>query len=226
VDRERRSAIGDRAIAQKCEMLADQGRAQEAIDLLRATSSAFAESGGYGIIATWQIQLHQLPQAKQTLQECLERFWNGAVAALKLLGDVETKLGPPQQARLAWQKAIDLQPDDELHQRLADWCTQAGDRASANRNQALAKFYQAKGAWLKDDLPAAKEQLQAVSRTLDDHAPTWFYLAETLRFLGDETASREAYEHCLRINPDHGRALRGLARLTKKPAKERHAGPP
>ena len=35
-----------------------------------------------------------------------------------------------------------------------------------------------------------------------DHA--WFYLGETRRLLGREATAREAYERCLKVNPDHG----------------------
>ena len=45
--------------------------------------------------------------------------------------------------------------------------------------------------------------------------PLWFYLAETRRFRGDVGGAEAAYRRCLQINPDDGRAIRGLDRLGK-----------
>ena len=58
---------------------------------------------------------------------------------------------------------------------------------------------------------------EAATKLYDGHAHTWFYLAETRRFLGDAAGAKAAYERCLQINPDDGRALRGLERLKSSP---------
>ena len=43
----------------------------------------------------------------------------------------------------------------------------------------------------------------------------WYYLAETRRLLGDGSGAKKAYQTCLELDPQHGRAQRGLARLSQ-----------
>lgn len=218
LDQQRRAAVGDQRASLRCDTLVEQRRFQDAIDLLRGTSWGLSSPVGYADVASWEMALQHLPQAKDTLQKCLAHF--GAEApTLKVLGDVYTRLGEHEQARTIWLRAIDLQADAELHQRLADSWAGTPDKAAAQRHAALAGFYQGKEAWLQNDLPTAKEKLTSASRAFPDHAPTWFYLAETLRLLGDKTAAREAYQHCLRADRGHGRALRNLSRLTSDEAR-------
>jgi predicted TPR repeat methyltransferase len=42
-----------------------------------------------------------------------------------------------------------------------------------------------------------------------EHA--WFYLGETQRLSGQTEAAKKAYQSCLSLNPNHGRALASLA---------------
>ena len=72
-----------------------------------------------------------------------------------------------------------------------------------------------KDAWLDNDLITARDHFEKAVALYDGHANTWFYLGETRRFLGDIPGAEAAYARCLRLNPDHGRARRGLERLGK-----------
>ena len=45
---------------------------------------------------------------------------------------------------------------------------------------------------------------------LPDEDRVWFYLAEAHRAMNDRAAAREAYQKCLAIDENHGRARVGL----------------
>ena len=106
-----------------------------------------------------------------------------------------------------------MYPKAKLHQKLADVFRRTGESQQAKRHEGLKLYAMGKEAWLKDELSDAKIHLQAATQLVEDHAHAWFYLAETLRLLGQAEQARQAYQRCLAVNPDHGRALRGIARI-------------
>ena len=75
-------------------------------------------------------------------------------------------------------------------------------------------------AWRVSDFSIALDEFANAAELLDDHAHTWYYLAEARHASQDEPGAREAYARCLAINPNHGRAIRRLAALASPPEEE------
>jgi len=73
-------------------------------------------------------------------------------------------------------------------------------------------------AWRVGDVAAALREFEKSAEILDDHAYTWYYLAEARHASQDKSGAGEAYQKCLSINPDHGRAIRRLKKLESPPA--------
>ena len=64
---------------------------------------------------------------------------------------------------------------------------------------------------------------EAVERSLElnpQDPQAWFYNAEIKRLLGDEAAAIAAYQKCLKLNPNHGRAIRELELLNRSSSPE------
>ncbi len=201
----------NRAVAH-AEKLAQQGQRPEAIELLR-TIPREASTPIFERVAGWQLELGRPGEAIETLHAGLDYLGPGLGELLELLGHAYTQAGEHQKGQAAWLQVAQIAATPELHRLLATSFARTGDLIASRRHLALAEFEVGKAAWLKNDLSAAKEHLEIASRSLEDHPHTWFYLAETLRLLDDRSGALAAYARCLRINPDHGRALLALERL-------------
>jgi tetratricopeptide (TPR) repeat protein len=211
VDEQRRMAafVGRLADAQR---EADAGRFAEAIRLRREQAAGPRRPEADFTVAGWELNLGRAADAIATLQSSRARY-GPDLPSINLLGRAYTLAGKHDEARAAWFEALNIKPDADLHRRLADSFSQTGDKSAAQRHAALAAFEDGKAAWLGNNLQVARDHLEKAGQTLSDHLLTWFYLAETRRFLGDREGARAAYQHCLKLNPYHGRSLRGLARL-------------
>ncbi|QDS86446.1 tetratricopeptide repeat protein [Rosistilla ulvae] len=127
-------------------------------------------------------------------------------AAYQLNGDID-------RAVTLWIRASEMSPNIPLHQILADAYQQKNDDARRDYHFGQAGLLEAKQAFWNNQWEPAK---QAAQRAIDadpslDQA--WFYLAEIERELGNPQSALEAYQKCLDLNPDHGRALAAAARF-------------
>ena len=91
---------------------------------------------------------------------------------------------------------------------------QAGDVSLAKRHRGLQEFRSGVDALQHNRLDEAHSALDQAVAMVPDHVSAWFYLAETCRFLDRQGQAEHAYRKCLELNPDHGRALRGLGNLS------------
>ncbi|WP_417749182.1 tetratricopeptide repeat protein [Rosistilla oblonga] len=130
-------------------------------------------------------------------------------AAYQLNGDID-------RAIALWIRASEMSPNIPLHQILADAYQQKNDDARRDYHRGQAALLEAKLAYWNNQWEPAK---QAAQRAIDvdpslDQA--WFYLAEIERELGNPQLALEAYQKCLDLNPNHGRALAAESRLGEK----------
>jgi len=104
----------------------------------------------------------------------------------------------------------------QLHYKLAEYYEGKKDAATARAHFARAYFGLGHEAFWNRDLPSAAAALSKAVEYTPDLAAAWFYLGEIDRLRGRAAPAREAYERCLKIDPDHGRAHTGLALLGKE----------
>ncbi|QDV66800.1 tetratricopeptide repeat protein [Rosistilla carotiformis] len=127
-------------------------------------------------------------------------------AAYQMNGDIDRAIG-------LWLRASKMSPNIPLHQILADAYQEKNDDARRDFHLGQAGLLEAKQAFWNNQWEPAK---QAAQRAIDadpslDQA--WFYLAEIERALGNAQPALEAYQKCLDLNPNRGRALAAAARL-------------
>jgi cytochrome c-type biogenesis protein CcmH/NrfG len=66
-------------------------------------------------------------------------------------------------------------------------------------------------AYRQDRLEAARELLEEAVALAPGEARSWYYLGEIHRAQGSDNDARAAYQRCVALDPDHGRALDRLA---------------
>jgi predicted Zn-dependent protease len=133
-----------------------------------------------------------------------------------LLGQAYDATGQPERALETWERATRLATGpwtQGLWQDLANRYDRTGDRDKAST--VRAKAHLAAGMYLLD---AGKpgEAVPALRQAVDADAGlahAWYFLGEAHRASQRPADARAAYERCLAINPDHGRARRALKLL-------------
>lgn len=127
-------------------------------------------------------------------------------AAYQLNGDID-------RAIELWLRAERMSPNIPLYQILADAYQQKNDVKRRDYFLGQAALLEAKLAFWNNQWQPA---LAAAQRAIEHDSgldQAWFYLAEIERELGNPTKALDAYQQCLSLNPDHGRALAAVARI-------------
>ncbi|MCA9015148.1 MAG: tetratricopeptide repeat protein, partial [Planctomycetaceae bacterium] len=122
--------------------------------------------------------------------------------------------GEMDQAVPLLQRVAQMRPTIEVHQTLADYYHQQQQAEKRDFHLAKMALLQAMIAFRNDQLPAAEEAIQRSVELNPRDPKAWFYYAETKRFLKDIQSAETGYKRCLELNPNHGRAIRELARLS------------
>jgi tetratricopeptide (TPR) repeat protein len=103
----------------------------------------------------------------------------------------------------------------DLRLLLAEVYERAGERERARAKRAAGLV--STGTALLDSgrLPLAYDVLTQATRLTPESADAWYWLGETCRAGGRTAEAKAAYDRCLQLNPDHGRAARA-ARFVPK----------
>ena len=150
------------------------------------------------------------PAALALVTNCFNSVGAGP-ESLGVLGSALAQSGKPDEARNAWQQACDM--GGNFHGELAESFEKSGMKDKATVESGLALFARGKGAFLRNDLPVALTDLEPAAKAAPDSALVWFYLGEARRFTGDRDGARDAYQRCLKLQPNHGRAFAALQTL-------------
>ena len=160
-----------------------------------------------------ELQLGHADQAIQLLDEQIARD-SPNKAPLDALGDAYDQIGNADKARECWERVVQIGPESQTHRKLAESYSRRGNEQQARRHTGLAHYADGLAAFRNNELPSAVIAFKKAVSSAPQHAHSWFYLAESQRFLGHVKQARNAYHRCLKINPNHGRAIVGLDRLT------------
>ena len=210
--------MGSQAWHEKSLQLETQGKPEAALEWSRKAVQAFWVEDRAQELAKLELLTGHPKEAIALAEDCVERV-GASAKTLDIIGVASVQLGDRARAQRVWEQAAELEPTANLYWKLAELQKIAGHVEQARKYQALEQFQIGKEGWLTNDLSAALEHLEKAVSLFDGHAHTWFYLAETRRLLGDAAGAQTAYRRCLEINPDYGRALRGLERLKKRSSK-------
>lgn len=182
-----------------------------------------------GLKAAWQgdralrliyLRLANKEPAKALLA-CEEFFVRvgESVESLTLAGEALTEMGETDAAIDVWQRATRyrssrfVDTNMRVHEKLNMAYEARGEKDKAARQKGLMGLEKALLMWNRNEVRKSLVEFQAAVELVPDSAMGWFYLAETRRLLGDGSGARKAYQTCLQLDPQHGRAQRRLAKL-------------
>jgi tetratricopeptide (TPR) repeat protein len=211
-----REVIGAQALQLKSLRLEAQGDLPGALAAIRAAIEACWTEDRASLEARQELRSGHPKEALALAQDCIQRA--GASAPIQdIMGIAYSQLGDQENARHALEQAAEIEPKAQLYAELA---VLSVDPQKRQEYQGLEQYMIGKETWLTNGLTTAGltmalEHFEKAVALFDGYSHAWFYLAETRRFLGDAAGAEAAYRHCLQINPDSGRALRGLERLKR-----------
>ena len=202
----------------------DSIMAEQRGDLQQAT-----ELAALGLEAAWQedralrmvyllLARDDLEQALLQLEKFIARVGESA-ESLTFLGEVLKESGKTTEAIQVWQRASGYRAgrfadtNMRIHEKLMMVYQETGETKKASRQQGLMRLEKARIMWNNDEVRNSLVDFDAAVKLIPDAEIAWFYLAETRRLLGDGSGARVAYQRCLQLRPQHGRAIRALARL-------------
>jgi tetratricopeptide (TPR) repeat protein len=191
------------------------GQYDEAATRLREALLLHWEPGLADLLAEAELQAGRPGEAVRLLVEVVERA-GPSVKTLTRLGAAQHKGGRPDVAAQVWTRAAGLGVGGavrHLHYKLATYHEEKGATKEARRHYALAQHGRGHEAFWAGQFAVAQGALEKAIEYDPAMASSWFYLGEIHRLLRQTEPARKAYQRCLEINPEHGRAHAGLALL-------------
>jgi tetratricopeptide (TPR) repeat protein len=160
-------------------------------------------------------------EAARILEEAISRA--GASAHLLIrLGDAYAEAGQRERAVSAWQRGTTLGSTVDVknaYHRLATHFEHVGKKPEAHAFFGRAYLGAGQEELAAARFPNAQTALEKAVEYDPQLAPAWFYLGEVRRKRGLSEASRTAYERCLAVDPNCGRAIDSLALLPPQSGK-------
>lgn len=212
---QRLGANGD--LTQSRELI-DSGRLKEAQRLLDSLAEKDRSAPVLELLAEIALQQDRFVDSLELLDE-LQNQHGPFPRITARIGDVLAAAGQSAQARESWLKAAQLQAGvdlKEIHYKLADSQTMAGDEEAANRNRALGHYYAGRHLLHRNHATQAIKHFEEAVRNDPALTQAWFYLGESERHSHQPEKAQAAYRTCLKLNPHHGLALASLSTLETK----------
>lgn len=168
-------------------------------------------------LASLRLRQGESTRAEQLIEQVL-RSDGPSPMALELLARAYSDSGRVEQARQQLERAAWMGPTgylQQVHQGLSELYSRLGDEGLAQWHKGLAMFAEGFQAYWNDNLFMAKELFNKSVQTVPDYPPAWFYLGESYRRSGELEIAAQAYQNCLTLHPQHGRARDALLRLQR-----------
>lgn len=199
-------------------------RQKAAIEAVVSTSPAAAECELQAVLA-----VEWTPHAADHLAEALFHLGRSA-DAVGLLENAIAKDGPSFQlvwrladaygaagrhtdARREWERAERFGTGPELKDlrlQLAQTYEQAGERDRARLMRAGGLVSTGTALLDAGRLPDAYAALTQATKLAPESSDAWYWLGEACRAGGRAAEAKAAYDRCLQLNLDHGRAARAV----------------
>ena len=162
-----------------------------------------------------ELQLNHPKKAQELMETLIDRDGPSA-GALEKLGYALAVQGDERQASKLWQRASGMRPTKELCNNLANFYSRHEKPESAQQYRALELHIMGVTVWRDGELDDARRALNQAVQLAPRQAQSWYYLGHVNRDLHEMAAAREAYRHCLEIDPYHGRARATLALMDEE----------
>jgi tetratricopeptide (TPR) repeat protein len=195
--------------------LFQEGRLDELDRMLGEAAGVYRSPAVVELLANVAIRLGRFDEAIRLYQELQEQ--NGPSARVfALMGDVWDAAGEPAKARENWLQATQLGAGLDFkatHHKLAQSFAQAKEPAAADRHLARGHYFVGLDLLRLGHPDKSISYFTAAVKHDPKLTQGWFYLGEAQRLNGQNPQAAGAYRECLRLDPNHGRALAGLASL-------------
>ena len=127
-----------------------------------------------------------------------------------------SRLGQHSLALETWNRAAEQGDIESVHFNLANVHGTAERLDQANWHYSRAQFLVGRQLLKFNRVEESATRFQEATR-LDPHfAHAWYWLGECREAMDKPVEARQAYEACLKADPNHGRATSALTRLTVK----------
>ena len=134
----------------------------------------------------------------------------------ELAGDCFLTKGDEAKAEAAWLRgqtvraSKTVQANAECCRKLSELYASQGRTAEAELYRGYHRYESGRLQWRDNKVREANNELSEAVSILKEDPNGWFALAEAQRALSDRNAAKQSYEQCLRLDPQHGRAMVGL----------------
>ncbi len=195
--------------------LIQAGRLDEAEQRLESAGRVDRSSAVVELLAEVALRRGRFNEAIARFGE-LQQQYGPSARIIARMGDVWDAAGGPATARAHWLRAAELGAGVDLkatHHKLAQSFARSGERPASERHLARGHYFVGRDLLQIGHPDKAIDYFAAAVRHDPEFAQAWLYLGEARRLSGQREPARAAYRSCLRLNPDHGRALAGLALL-------------
>ncbi|MEQ9409979.1 MAG: tetratricopeptide repeat protein [Fuerstiella sp.] len=159
-------------------------------------------------------------EAARQLATQIENSTYGGVDLLELQSLLAAAAGDDDTAYQILLRACRLKPSVDLYDQLSRARGPLAEQDRA-RNRAMAVLMSGIDAWRANDVERAESLLEQAASELSKNQTAWFYLGEARRLRGDRDGAMAAYQKCLQLNPDHGRAIAAMNSLSDNKEKSR-----
>ena len=160
----------------------------------------------YEPLADMALSRGRLPLARTMLAKVADRM-SLPPSARHLEAAITASSGDEDRAIALWHAANAVRPNRFSHRALSTLMRQRGRLADAERHAALSALLEGIAAYRANELPSARGFLERSRSVLKDDPRPEFYLGEIELALGNVAKAEAAYQRCLDIDPNHGRAI-------------------
>ncbi|QDU52921.1 tetratricopeptide repeat protein [Gimesia panareensis] len=155
------------------------------------------------------------PDRMLVLLKMLNDFGIEEPDTIQFKGGVYLLKGDLEKAKEYLLRVAEMSPTIEIHETLANIYNQQNEIEKRDFQQGKAALLTAMMSFRNDNLEIAEQAIQESVDKNPNDPQAWFYYGEIKRINKDRQAAKTAYEKCLKLNPNHGRAIAELKLLTQ-----------
>jgi tetratricopeptide (TPR) repeat protein len=215
------------AMLRRCATVDDSGDPTMRLKCLQRGLGIIREEGQlqyhdvYLSAAELAMRLQRADEALELLEQ-VEALESNDFSSVELRGDAHFLQGDREQAVRFWQESLLMRPTARVHSKLAMWHEENSQTEAAREHQAAVQQLLGMTAFYENRLDEAQAHFELADQLQADVARNWFFLGELRRIRGETEQALLAYERCLELDPDHGRALAALqaAEAQRRPITE------
>lgn len=198
--------MGDSLYASQARALYEHGDYQAALNKMREVTQFSHWEQDTILLCDLEIQAGDPSVVPPLIESSLQNS-GSSPQLMRVLGDAYGQLGKTDLASQAWQRGLELYPTADLHFRLAKLYELGKQIELRDFHYANGLVLEGRSNYLADDCNAARDKFAEATQRDGNNTQAWYYLGLAQRLLGQPNEARDSIQNCLKLNPNHGRAL-------------------